>query len=551
MAVHDPLLAKKLIRRYEQARDDRFAAWDGNWRDVADYVAPSRSVDLQVIPGTNYRRTRAIVYDSTAIRASGSYSAAFHGLLVNPALRWYGVALADFDRNVDHDALTWLYDTTSRMLAYSATSMSGWPVASDEFARDNVSFGTAVMLVREKRAALQVQARRLADMFLQQNDDGDVVETYRYVEMPAWEVAEKFADSNIHPEIIDAAKGEDEGKARKKVRIIHAVGLRRQEDIEAGSRRFRDRPWHSVYIDLDRKSIISEDAFRESPYIIGRHRKSSEDVYGDSPALEQMANIKTINVIRYDILMASDLANRPPLQAPAGGIDGTLSMLPGAFNWYRRGVRDRIEPINTGVRPDIGRAEWEQTRDEIEKAHFLDALDLPKLNRMTTVEVVTRRQQGLLKASPVISRAIAEWVEPYVHRLYRWMRKTRRLMPPPPSLVGRPLKIRFLAPMALSQRSSEALDFIQAMTAAKLLVDIDPRVVHNIDADIGLRQLFEMHNVDPRFLKSMAAVKRLRAELAKLDEVQQQIATAGEAASAARDAGAAFKDVVGQVGVAA
>ncbi len=543
-----------MIRRYELARADRAGAWDSNFQEVADYVMPGRAMQVQgQVPGSNYQRVRARIYDSTAIRASGSMAASFHGLLVNPALRWFGVANDDFSRDVDYETLLWLYDTTSRMLAYAATSASGFPVASDEFARDLVGFGTAVQLLRETRSLFTTQTRRLADMYLEQNDDGDIVASFRYIEMPQWEAEQKFNNprDNLHKEVIDAAKGPEETRARKKIQIIHAVCQRRASDVLAGQSKFQGRPWMSVYIDLKRKEVISEGAFKENPYIVGRYRKSAEEVYGDSPALATMPTIKTINVIRYDMLMASDLANRPPLQAPSGGIDGTLSFQPGSLNWYKRGVRDRIEPINTGVRPDIGRKEWEQCKEEIEMAHFLDALELPKLHRMSAEEVVTRRQQGLLKASPIVSRAIAEWIEPWVQRLYRWMKRTGRLQPAPARLAGRPLKIRFLAPMALSQRATEAIDFIQAMASVKLLVDIDPRVVHNMDTDTAMRLLFEMHNVDPRFLKSSAQVKQLRRDLADLDKQQLQIEQAGQAASAARDVGAAFKDVAGTVGVAA
>jgi len=162
---------------------------------------------------------------------------------------------------------------------------------------------------------------------------------------------------------------------------------------------------------------------------------------------------------------------------------------------------------------------------------------------MTAEEIITRRQQGLLIASPVLSRLYGEWLGPLITRTYRYMMKRKMVVPPPPDIAGKAMTIEYRSPMALAQKQSEIQNFIGAVTAANPLFTMDPGVAANLDADFAFREIFSMNAVDPRFLRRSPEVQAMRQQEARAQQAQQEAQLAAEAAGAAKDAASGLRDI--------
>lgn len=531
--------AEQIIRNIDRAKEDR-RNFDTHWQDVADLVFPTRDFIRKFVAGEQRRQQ---IFNATAPNAGMSLAAALHGLLMNPSIRWFALVSEDFDDRIDEESEAWLYGSTSRMLAYFAHTASGFATSSFETAQDLVGFGTAVVLLRESRNWLKFQARQIANFYMVENDEGVLTESFREFEMTVGDVVQTFGMSNVHATTFEQSKS-DSG-ANKRVPIIHWVFLR--EDRDPARKTPQNKPWGSIYIERQTKTILSESGFNDRVYLTPRWSKAPEEVYGRGPAMMALPDIRVVNAMSRTQLIAGELMVRPPVNVPANSNEGPISTAPGSFNYYRAGSKDRVEPMNLGTRVDVGADLIRAIEAKIEEAFFLDRLKLPQGGdglgqpRMTATEIIERRQQGLLMASPILSRLYAEWLNPVIQRVFSWMSRTRRFAPRPPQL--RNLRPQYLGPLALSQRASESQGFQAAMNTANPLFAVDPTVVDNIDADEALRGSFSQWNVDPRYLRSRDDVAAIRASRAQMQEAAEQVELLQGGASAAKDAASALKDV--------
>ena len=109
MMVADPLQIKK---RFEALKAKR-ASYDSHCEEVAALVLPN----YQGFVGqrTANEKRLAKVYDGTGIHANEMLAAGLHGLMSNPASKWFNIGMATpgFD---DNDAVRdWSSDTADVM----------------------------------------------------------------------------------------------------------------------------------------------------------------------------------------------------------------------------------------------------------------------------------------------------------------------------------------------------------------------------------------------------------------------------------------------------
>jgi hypothetical protein len=531
-------LGKQVKKRFDRAFTIR-QNFTWHWQEIANLVLPSRQFTVERAPG---EKTNLRIFNSVAPRAARSLASALHGLSASPATRYYGLIPQDFDLSVSEVVRKFYYDASTRGLAYLASPVSGFQVAIDEMNLDLVTFGTGIMQVGiSKRGLLRYNARQLANFYMCENPDGEVDETFRRFELTAVEAMELFRKPGdvLPDEIKDAL---EQGKSPDKKWSFVQMVARRLDRI-VGRRDGPNKPWASVTILEKTGFLIRNGGFDRNPFITPRWSKSPEEAFGRSPASQALPDIKMINKMAQTTIMAAQQVTLPPMLIPANGLRGSIRLAPGSLNYTRTGTSQRPEPLITGADPRVGKEAQEVVALEIEKAFFLDALSLPELDRMTAEEVITRRQQGLIKASPAISRYQAEFLSPVVLELFAWQLRTRRLGEVPDGALRVGMKIDFTSPMAQSQKASEAGAVLDAVQTLSPFVAVNPGILQIIDDDKVGRFLWNAANADPTLLRTEEQVAAIRQREAQQQQMEQQVALAGGAAAAAKDAAAAGVDV--------
>ncbi len=537
-----PFSVDTIFQRYETAKGDR-QNFDWHWQEVADLVLPTRDFTIEDSPAGNQRRN--FIFNETAPAANESLSAALHGFMSNTALRWFGIVLTNNELNRDREVQAWLYAATNIMLSFFNSPVSGWATHSHEVYLDLGAFGTGVMLMRESRNRFKFQARQLSNMYVIEDDEGVITDFYRIFEMTNRDIVTTFGDANPGPsqKIIDAAN--DTKSAGQKCKILHAVI--KNDERDPTSPGVGGMEWASFYLEVAEKSPLSQGGFRETPYLLPRWSKAPEEVYGRGPAMTVLPAIKTVNAMDRDILVASEQAVRPPVNVFANSLEGPISTKPGSINYIRSGTREMPEPMKLGVRPDLGDKVVERHEARIEEAFFLDTLRLPDRDRMTAEEIITRRQQGLIKASPVMSRVIAEFLSIAIKRVFNWHLRTGRFPPMPSQLENRKLDITYNSPMAASQKQAEAQAIQQSIVQMTPLIQADPTIMLNVDGDEAFRATWVNMGADPKLLRDPREVTRLRVAMTEQAALAEQAAATRDFAAAGKSAAEAT-GIAGRIG---
>lgn len=538
-----PVDPQKELKKFDKAEGDRLL-WEHHWQEIADLVVPTRNFTFKFEPGEERRNQ---IFDATASTSAVELAAAMQSLLTNPAIKWFALKAADEDLNAVPDVRVYLEDATNRMLGLFANPASGFATAISETYLDDVAFGTSVLVVRSGPLGVRFQAQPLPEIYLQTDDEGTFTDLWRLFELPAHEVVANWGDVASDPNnpgrgpskrVMDMAN--DPKRADHDIEIIHHVFVR--DDRDPQRQDGPNKPIGSVYIERDGEQLISERGFDENPYLPARWSKAPGEIYGRSPAMTLLPDIKTLNAMTRTLLIAGEMATNAPILVPANGIEGPVRTAPGSLIYYRRDVRELPRRLEHG-RVDIGEALVDKMRDGIKRGFFLDLFRLPESDRMTATEILERRNQALLTFSPILARQYQEKISPLVIRTFNALRRRRLLPMEPPVLQGRALDIQYVSPMAMSQRSSELTNFLQFMNTAAPLLNLDPSTAQNLDQDVAFRYLGEVSNVTERMFRPLEDVRRMRAQVAAAQQAQQQAALAQGVATAGRDAAAGIKDI--------
>ena len=152
----------------------------------------------------------------------------------------------------------------------------------------------------------------------------------------------------------------------------------------------------SVYVAFEGRTLISESGFESFPYMVSRYVTAPREVYGRSPAMLALPDIKMINEMSKTVIRAAHKVVDPPILLSDDGVLTSLNMRPGALNFG--GVNEQGQqlavPLQTGARVDIGLDMMEARRAGINEAFLVTLFQvLTEAPSMTATEALIRAQE--------------------------------------------------------------------------------------------------------------------------------------------------------------
>ena len=194
------------------------------------------------------------------------------------------------------------------------------------------------------------------------------------------------------------------------VEMVHVVRPRNTYDPKKLDK--QNMPFQSVYMEFETGHIISIGGFREFPYVVPRYLKASNEIYGRSPGMNSLPDVKVLNKMVEVSMKAAQKQVDPPLLVPDDAMILPIRTAPGSLNYYRSGSRDRIEPLNIGANNPLGLNMEDQRRRAISRTFHVDQLLIQENRTMTATEVMQRNQEKMKILGPVIGRLQQELLQP-------------------------------------------------------------------------------------------------------------------------------------------
>lgn len=483
--------------------------WDSHWKEIADYFIPEKNnIYHSQVPGEKKGNK---LFSSTAIQANEFLASALHGMLTNPTTIWFGFSTGD--RAVDKlkEVQKWLQDTTHKIT--TVLNQSNFQTEIHEVYLDLGSFGTSVLRVEEDSdTVVRFTARPIYEAYIDENYKGQIdTVSYEY-KKPIRHLAQEFGAENLSKELRDIL----EKDSSFEVCVIHLV--QPNSDFNPYGNKARQKKYVSYHVVKETGDVVKIEGFNENPYIVPRWIKSPGEIYGRSPAMKALSDVKMLNVMKKTIIEGAQLAIRPPLQVPDDGVLLPIVMKPGGTNYYRAGTKDRIEALNTGARPDLGEALLEEVKQAIREAFFIDQLAVNLGDRATATEVMQRRDEQLRIMSPVIGRQEYEMLRPLIERVFGIMSRKGLIDPAPQIIQGKKLQIRYTSEIARAQQTADADKLSRVINIISPLAGAKPEMLDNFNEDEIVRDLAERFGLPAEYMEDTQTISQVREARAKAQE---------------------------------
>ena len=522
-------LTKKLQKRFDRLKSNR-QNWESHWQEVADYMQP-RKADVTKTRSKGDKRTE-LVFDSSPMQAVELLAASLHGMLTNPATPWFSLKFKGLDLEGDDDAKAWLEQATEIM--YTAFNRSNFQQEIFELYHDLITFGTAAMFIEDdEEDVLKFSTRHINEMYISENDKGRIDTIFRKFKLTARAAIQKFG-ADVSTNIVTTSRKDP----YEEVDIIHAVYPR--SDFDPRKQDKENMPFESVYFEAGTGDELSVSGFREFPFVVPRYLKASQEIYGRSPAMTALPDVKMLNEMSKTTIKSAQKQVDPPLLVPDDGFMLPVRTVPGGLNFYRAGTRDRIEPLNIGANNTLGLNMEEQRRNSIRNAFYVNQLQMQDGPQMTATEVIQRNEEKMRLLGPVLGRLQSELLKPLIDRTFALLLRKNLFRPAPEFLSGQDIEIEYVSPLAKAQKSAELQSIMRGIEILGSLANVAP-VFDHVNMDKLVKHLMDVVGVPQKVLKTQNEVQAKReqdqqqqAQQQQMAQMQQLAETAGAAAPMAK-----------------
>ena len=505
-------LAKELKDNLSRLQTKR-QNWESHWQEVADYMLPRKS-DINKERSKGDKRNVQI-FDATAVHSLELLASSLHGMLTSTATRWFQLRYKEALLNDSDEAKEWLEDAMDKM--YVAFARSNFQQEIFENYHDLIAFGTSCLFIEEDQDDIvRFSARHIKEIYITEDQRGFVDTIYRKFKMTAKAAFDRFGKEQLSRDLLvkfQKTPFDD-------VEMVHVV--RRRNVFDPKKLDKQNMPFQSVYMEYETGHIISIGGFREFPYVVPRYLKASNEIYGRSPGMNSLPDVKVLNKMVEVSMKAAQKQVDPPLLVPDDAMMLPIRTAPGSLNYYRSGSRDRIEPLNIGANNPLGLNMEDQRRRAISRTFHVDQLLIQENRTMTATEVMQRNQEKMRILGPVIGRLQQELLQPLIIRVFNIMLRNKEFLPAPEVLANQQIEIEYVSPVALAQKGTQLEGIMRGLEIFGSISQISP-VTDYIDENGLVKQIINILGLPAKMIKSDKEVEQLRAVRQEQQAAQAQM----------------------------
>lgn len=205
--------------------------------------------------------------------------------------------------------------------------------------------------------------------------------------------------------------------------------------------------WLDIGGDIE-NNIVATGTFDTNPYLIFRWSLCSGELYGRSPILRALPDIKTANKVVELVLKNATIAVSGIWQADDDGVINlqNINLTPGAIIPKAVGSSG-LTPLHSGADFDMSQLILNDLRDRIRHTLLADRLGLLSDREMTATEVLARNADMMRVLGATYGRLLHEFIRPLCERGLQIL--SRRGTIEPISLHS-DAELKYLAPIAIA-----------------------------------------------------------------------------------------------------
>lgn len=531
---------ESILRQYGKLKGTR-GTWESHWEEIAERVLPRQMGFLgERTPGE--KRTQKI-FDSKPMIALDRFASVMDSMLTPRQQKWHNLRTTDDNLNRDFEVQDWFYKVNNILYQARYNPKANFAGQNHERWTSVGAFGTGSLFIDfEPGVGLRYRCLNLRDTYFCENHQGMIDTVYRHFDYTARQAAQRWGLENLPEKVRKAA--EDPSKQEQEFEFLHVVKPR--TDYDSTRMDARGKPYVSIYIAIaDKVQVGDESGYTSFPFSISRYVTAPEEIYGRSPAMMALPDIKMLNeMAKTDIRAVHKLIDPPILLHDDGILGGgamTVNMRPGGLNvgGVNRNGQAMMQPFSTGARVDINDKKMDQRRAAIDDAFMVTLFQiLIETPRMTATEALIRAQEKGMLLTPTMGRQQSEALGPLIERELDLL-SFHNMLPPMPDILieaGGDYDIVYDSPMSRMQRAEELVGVQRTMELLAPFAQLDPTVLDVFDKDELARLTAEVSGVPTPVLRSPDAVAALRQQRAQQEQDAMLMQAAQPLAGALKDA---------------
>lgn len=506
------------------------------WRDCYDLSHPIRGAGFNsdVISADEALRRRARIIDSTLTDSSRILASAIMGGMTPANSLWFGMDVGQ----ESEEERRWL-DQSAHFI-WENIHASNFDAAAFEGLIDVVDAGWFALYIDEERekGGYTFDLWPIASVYCAASKAGGQIDTvYRTYKLTAEQALNEFGD-DLSETTTKLAKD----KPSELVEFVHAIYPR--STYMVGARLAKNMPIASCQVEVGAQKIVRESGYHEMPVVVPRWMLIPDSVYAVGPVMDALPDARTLNELCKMDLAAGDLAIAGMWIAEDDGVLNPRSVKVGPRKIIVANSVESMKPLQSGSNFQYAETKIARLQASIRKILMADQLQAQDGPAMTATEVHVRVALIRQLLGPVYGRLQAEYLQPMITRCFGIAYRAGVLGQAPESLAGRNYSIRYISPLARSQKLEEVTAIDQFVEGAAAAAAIDPTVMDNVDLDEAQRIRGEALGVPSAVIRSKADVSARReqraADLQAAQQQEQQAAMQQQVAMAAtKQAGAA------------
>ena len=528
----------QLKSRWSRLQTER-SSWRAHWREISDYLLPRSTRFFSTDRNKGTRKHNAI-FDSTASHSLKVLASGMMAGMSSPARPWFRLSLADTELNNYGSVKEWLSDTQRRMMTVFARSNTYETLHS--IYTELGAFGTsAVMMMDDPRNTIHHYHSPIGEFALANDYRGRVNTLYREFEKTVGELVGEFGYESCSRTVQNM---HDRGDLDNWVKIIHAIEPR--IDRDPLKKDGKHKPFKSVYFeygyDEGDEKVLREGGYDEFPVMAPRWSKMAGDVYGHSPGMEALGDIKQLQHEQLRKANGIDYMTKPPLQVPSSMRQREIDWKPGGVTYVDQvGTQNSVQTLfNANIDLNHLLMDIQDVRERIKSVFHADMFLMlagSDTSRMTATEVAARNEEKMLMIGPVLERLQNELLKPLIDATFSKMVANGNLMPPPPELQGVDLDVEFVSVLAQAQKAVGVNSVDRYMSSLGMVAQLKPEVLDKVNVDNWADAYADMLGVHPNLIISGEQVAVMRQQRAQQQEQADQMAAMQQVAGAAQSLG--------------
>lgn len=512
----------KLTARWEQLKNER-SSWMAHWREISDYLLP-RSGRYFVQDRNRGEKKHNNIYDSTGTMALRILAAGMMSNMTSPARPWFRLTTNNPKLNESQAVKTWLADTEREM--QMVFNKSNTYRALHSLYEELGAYGSAAAIVLpDAENVIHFHVLTVGEYAIATDHRGRVNTLYREFQMTVGQMVSDFGRDKCSTSVQNAF---ERGALDTWMTVVHCIEPR--TDREQGKRDNKNMPFKSVYFEPSARDgdYLRESGFNTFPALCPRWSVMGGDIYGSSPGMETLGDIKQLQHEQLRKAQGIDYQTNPPLQAPSALSNRQIDTLPGGITFVdattpNSGIRNAFE-----VKLDLSYllADIQDVRQRIRNGFYADLFMMmanDTRSNITATEVAERREEKMLMIGPVVERLHNEILDPLIDMAFTALVDQERLSPPPPELQGLALNVEFVSVLAQAQRAIATNGMDRFVGNLANVAQIKPDVLDKFDADQWADEYADMLGISPEVTLPDAQVAQIRQARAQAAAQAQQI----------------------------